>query len=171
MKSGVMNQGVYEGTVEGTPQGGIISPTLCNVALNGLEDMVGRAWPLKKGISAGIHVLRYADDIIVTGKSKEILEVVKKKVEEFILERGLELNQKKTRIVNIKEGIDFLGFNLKRYPFRPQMNSYNGQDTVLIVKPSKKGIDKLKEKIREMTEDKNRPIAKIISDLNPVLRG
>jgi len=78
-----MNNGVFEETVEGTPQGGIISPTLCNVALNGMEDMVRSIWPLKRGISAGVHIIRYADDIIVTGKNWEILKVVKEKVEEF----------------------------------------------------------------------------------------
>ena len=59
-------------TTEGTPEGGIISPTLCNVALNGVEKAIGKANPNKRGISAGVHVIRYADDLIITSKSKEI---------------------------------------------------------------------------------------------------
>jgi len=118
-----------------------------------------------------VHIIRYADDIIVTGKNKEILLVIKEKIEEFLLKRGLVLNQKKTRIVNIQEGIDLLGFNLRRFPFRPRLNNYNGQDTVLIVKPSKKGIQKLKDRIIEATENEHRPIEAIIRELNPVLRG
>lgn len=81
------------------------------------------------------------------------------------------LNQNKTRITNIQEGIDLLGFNLKRQPFRARLNNYNGQDKVLIVKPSKKGIQKLKDKIVEATKDQNRPMERIIRDLNPILRG
>lgn len=171
LESGVMNGGVFEETTEGTPQGGIISPTLCNIALNGLENTVKSIWPQKNGINSGVNIIRYADDIIVTGKNQTILKAVKEKIEEFLLKRGLALNQKKTRITNIQKGIDLLGFHLKRYPFRARLNNYNGQDTVLVVKPSNKGIQKLKEKIKESTNDQNRPLERIIRDLNPILRG
>lgn len=77
LKSGVIKGEVFEETTEGTPRG-IISPTLCNVTLNGLEDTVRSVWPLKKGrISAGVSIIRYADDIIVTGKNKTILKAIK----------------------------------------------------------------------------------------------
>jgi RNA-directed DNA polymerase len=92
-------------------------------------------------------------------------------VEGFLLKRGLELNPKKTRITNIQAGIDLLGFQLKRYPYKPRLNNYNGQETILVVKPSKKGVIRLKEKIKEATKDHNRPIGRIIRDLNPILRG
>lgn len=82
----------------------------------------------------------------------------------------MELNQNKTRIVNIREGIDFLGFNIRRRLYNPRLNKPTGQETVLIVKPSKKGIDKLKAKILALTM-KDRPMERVITDLNPVLRG
>ena len=104
----------FSRTEEGTPQGGIISPVLCNVALNGIEEMVMKKFPLKKGISPGVHLIRYADDMVVTGKSPEILLVIKEAMKEFLKSRGLEFNEKKTKIVNIKEGFDFLGFNITR---------------------------------------------------------
>jgi len=63
----------YMSTLEGTYQGGIISPTLCNVALNGLEEVIKKANPLRKGITPGVHIIRYADDMIITGKNKEII--------------------------------------------------------------------------------------------------
>jgi RNA-directed DNA polymerase len=159
-----------EKTEDGTPQGGIISPTLCNITLNGLEKEVAQHFPNFRGISAGVHLIRYADDVVVTGKNEAILKKAKTVIEEFIKPRGLELNQKKTRIVNIREGIDFLGFNIRRRIFNPRLNKSTGQETVLIVKPSKKGIDKLKTKIIELTV-KDRPMERIITDLNPVLRG
>lgn len=66
----------YIDTTEGTPQGGIISPILCNIALNGIEEKIMATEGLKKGISPGIHLIRYADDMIVTGKNEEILKKV-----------------------------------------------------------------------------------------------
>lgn len=160
----------YITTDEGTPQGGIIPPVLCNIALNGLEKLIMEANPNKRGISAGVHVIRYADDIVVTGKSEEILKKIKNLMIPFLKERGLELSEKKTRIVNIKEGFDFLGFNIRRMNYNYLLNNHTNQETVLIIKPSKKGIEKLKTKIRNNII-KGKPIEGIIRDLNPVLRG
>jgi RNA-directed DNA polymerase len=101
-------------TDAGTPQGGVISPLLCNVALNGIEKHIKRANPLIKGISSGVNVIRYADDMIITGKSKEIAIKNQKLLREFLKERGLELNENKTLITHIKTGFDFLGFNIRR---------------------------------------------------------
>lgn len=101
-------------TTEGTPQGGIISPTLCNVALNGIEEIILKANPYKRRKSTGVHVIRYADDIIITGKTQQIAINNKKILGEFLEERGLSLNEKKTVVTNIKEGFDFLGFNIRR---------------------------------------------------------
>lgn len=103
-------------TTQGTPQGGIISPTLCNIALNGIEKIIKEANPNKKGISAGVHIIRYADDMIITSRTEEIAMKNKKILAEFLQSRGLELNETKTLITNIKEGFDFLGFNIRRMP-------------------------------------------------------
>jgi len=104
----------FTDTVEGTPQGGIISPTLCNIALNGIEELIMKANPLRRGISTGVHVIRYADDIIITARTPEIAINNKKLLSEFLTERGLSLSEKKTKVTNIKDGFDFLGFNIRR---------------------------------------------------------
>jgi RNA-directed DNA polymerase len=109
-----MDQLNYIETEEGTPQGGIISPTLCNIALNGIEEHIRNHNPLKRGISPGVHVIRYADDMVITAKSKEIAYKNKELLNDFLQERGLKLNEKKTLITHIKEGFDFLGFHIRR---------------------------------------------------------
>lgn len=85
-------------------------------------------------------------------------------------QRFIEFNEKKTKIVHIKEGFDFLGFGISRKSINPKLNKINDQKTVLIIEPSKKGIDKIKERISQIIA-KGSPIERIISDLNPVLRG
>jgi RNA-directed DNA polymerase len=170
LKSGIMEEMNYIETKEGTPQGGIISPTLCNIALNGLEKILEKVHPKKKQLKAGVHVIRYADDLIITGKNKEILLKVKEVLIIFLKERGLELNEEKTKIVQIKKGFDFLGFNIRRMNYNPRLNKKSKQKTILIIKPSKSSINKLKLKIRKHI-DKNKPIEGIIRDINPILRG
>lgn len=160
----------YKETESGTPQGGIISPTLCNVALNGIEKLIKDSFPLKKGISPGVHVIRYADDMIITGKTKEIVLACKEILAKFLKERGLELNEKKTLITHVKEGFDFLGFNIKRQPWHNEYNKNTNQETVLVIKPSKKGMNKLMDSIRKIITI-NKPIQRIITQINPVLRG
>jgi RNA-directed DNA polymerase len=100
--------------MEGNPHGGFISPTLCNIALNGLETKIKEANPKKKGISSGVHVIRYAEDIIITSKSQKITLKNKLILEDFLKERGLQLNENKTLITHIKEGFEFLEFNIRR---------------------------------------------------------
>jgi RNA-directed DNA polymerase len=170
LKCGVMEELNYMSTEEGTPQGGIISPTLCNIALNGIEEKIKQANPSIKGISAGVHVIRYADDMIITGKTQEMAIKNKELLSTFLKERGLELNETKTLITHIKDGFDFLGFNIKRNEWNSKLNNPSDQDTILIIKPSKKGISKLKESISKIIT-MNKPLIKIITDLNPVLRG
>lgn len=109
-----MDENKFSRTLDGTPQGGVISPTLCNVALNGIEDIVLNTIPYKEGRSPGVHIIRYADDMIVTGKSPEIIGKVKTAMQSFLKERGLEFNEKKTKIVHIKQGFTFLGFDISR---------------------------------------------------------
>lgn len=170
LKSGVMEEMNYIEIEEGTSQGGIMSPTLCNIALNGIEEMIKKANPLKEGISPGVHVIRYADDMIITGRTPEIIMKNKQILSEFLMERGLHLNEKKTLVTNIKDGFDFLGFNIRRMTWNTNLNQETDQETVLIIKPSKKGINKLKESLKEKIS-MNKPIEKIISEVNPILRG
>lgn len=154
LKAGFMDKNVLHPTEDGTPQGGIISPVLANLALDGLERKL-------RNRTGTVNVVRYADDFIVTGKTKELLETkVKPLIEEHLKERGLELSQEKTKITHIEEGFDFLGQNVRKY---------NGK---LITKPSKRNIKNFLEKVRE-TINAN-PTAKagnLIVMLNPVIRG
>jgi len=156
----------YLDTTEGTPQGGIISPVLCNIALNGLESTVKKSSPAKKGM----HLIRYADDMIITGRTEETLQEAKKIVIDFLAIRGLQLNEKKTKLTHINNGFDFLGFNVKRMERRAKFNAIDDQNTVLIIKPSTKGIDKLKDSVRKIIT-RHKPFSNIIKEINPLIRG
>ncbi|WP_448789595.1 group II intron reverse transcriptase/maturase [Bacteroides graminisolvens] len=164
LKSGVVFNKLLQPTVEGTPQGGIISPTLANATLDGMERMLkakykgsyidGRLYYPK------VNCVRYADDFIVTADKRETLEEIKLLIG-FLGERGLTLSEEKTRITHISEGFDFLGFNVRKY---------NG---TLLIKPSSKSQKRFTEKLHEVVLGKNKTVAqqKLIEDLNPVLRG
>ena len=93
-----------------------MSPTLCNIVLNGIEQAIKKGNPLRKGISPGVHIIRYADDMVITAKSQEIALHCKTIISNFLAERGLSLNENKTMVTHIKDGFDFLGFNIKRMP-------------------------------------------------------
>ena len=135
LKSGYLEKQVFFDTISGTPQGGIISPVLANSALDGLERRLREVFPLRgkgseRGRAAQVHLIRYADDFIVTGNSEELLKTeVKPLIESFLLERGLVLSPEKTIITHVQNGFDFLGQNVRRYP--------NGK---LLIKPSRKSI-------------------------------
>src|SRR5260370_34664057 len=103
-----MEKQVLHPTEEGTPQGGIVSPALANMALDGLEKRLQETFPKPKtGYNAKVNFVRYADDFLDTGASKELLEQeVKQLVEHFMIERGLELSPEKTVITHIEEGYD-----------------------------------------------------------------
>ena len=108
--------------------------------------------------------------MIITGKSQEIVIRCRKILNEFLAKRGLELNSNKTLITHIRDGFDFLGFNIRRLDWNPKYNNKTDQETILIIKPSRKGIIKLMDSVRKMITI-HRPIKRIISDINPVLRG
>src|SRR4051794_33774566 len=104
-------------TEEGTPQGGIISPAIANMALDGLSQQLLEKFPRStRGNSPKVNLARYADDFIVTGASKELLEhEVKPFMEVFLKERGLLLSQEKTVLTHIEDGFDFLGQHVRKY--------------------------------------------------------
>ncbi len=168
LKAGYMEQCVFHETAEGTPQGGIISPALANYALDGLERVLREKYP--KGIrfkSLGdkypaVNFIRYADDFIITSKSKELLEgEIKPLAEQFLQVRGLELSPTKTVITHVEQGFDFLGQNVRRYP--------NGK---LLIKPSKKNIKTFLDGIRRTIQAAlGSTAADLINRLNPKIRG
>jgi len=152
-------------TEEGTPQGGIISPTLANMTLDGLEAVLKEKY--KRVDSKGqtyfpkVHVVRYADDFIVTSRSKEMLEQeILPIISEFLQVRGLTLSEEKTKITHIDEGFDFLGYNIRKY---------NGK---LLIMPSKDSLKRLMSKVRDIV-DSNKSVKQesLIRLLNPVITG
>jgi RNA-directed DNA polymerase len=166
LKSGYVDNRTLYPTDEGTPQGGIISPTLANLTLDGLEAMLYERLRKRrrvdgKQISTKLNVVRYADDFIVTGLSKEMLESeVRPLVEQFLQERGLVLSPEKTCITHIATGFDFLGQNIRKY------------DGKLLIRPSKKNVKAFLEKVRGIVRaNKSASQLNLIGLLNPVIRG
>ena len=157
LAAGFMDNGVLYPTMAGTPQGGIASPVLANMALDGLEAVAIAAAPRRHKI----NVVKYADDFIITGATKELLEMkVKPAVIAFLKERGLELSEEKTHITHIDDGFDFLGFNVRKY---------NGK---LLIKPAKNAVKRFLDNIREFIKT-NVAIktADLIRQLNLKIRG
>ena len=157
LKAGFMEKGRLYPTEDGTPQGGIISPVLANFALDGLEIKLKTAfrWQDK------VNLIRYADDFIITGNTRELLEdKVEPIVKQHFGERGLELSEEKTRITHIDKGFDFLGQNIRKY---------NGK---LIIKPSDKNVKNFLRKVRGIIKSSpsKKPVH-LIWELNPVIRG
>jgi RNA-directed DNA polymerase len=163
LKAGFMEKHVLHATEEGTPQGGICSPALANMTLDGLERKLRERYPKASALSRKVKVnlVRYADDFIITGSSKELLEEeVKPLVESFLKERGLELSPEKTHITRIEDGFDFLGQNVR---------DYGG---TILVKPSGKNVTTFLEKVRGIIKASEQATAgHLIVNLNPVLRG
>jgi RNA-directed DNA polymerase len=163
LKAGFMEQGVLHPTDEGTPQGGIISPVLANMALDGLEKRLIERFHTTQQVRFRnkVNFVRYADDFIITGSNKEVLESeVLPLVRDFMQERGLELSLEKTRITHIEEGFDFLGQNVRKF------------DGVLLIKPSKRSIKSLLDKVREIIKaNKAATAGNLILQLNPIIKG
>ena len=140
MRCGYVEKGKLYPTIEGSPQGGVISPTYANMVLDGLEPMildvywrskVKRTFSVKYNAHK-VHVVRFADDFIVTASDKETLKEIKPMIERFLEERGLRLSEEKTVITHINDGFDFLGWNFRKFKGK------------LIIKPSHKSMKKRK---------------------------
>lgn len=157
LKAGYMEKGMYYPTTEGTPQGGVISPTAANMVLDNLQNILETEFRR----ADKVHLIRYCDDFIITGNSRELLEErVKPIVIEFLKERGLELSEEKTQISDIGSGFDFLGFHIRKYKGK------------LLIKPAKSNIAHIKEKIRKIVKShKTAKTETLINLLNPVIRG
>lgn len=166
LKAGVVESGQLFPTMAGTPQGGIISPTLANLALDGLEQVLETKFG-RKGTRLSerskVNFVRYADDFIITGSSKELLiNEVKPLVEKFLSVRGLDLSQEKTKVTHISEGFDFLGLNVRKY----------GSQRKFLIKPSTKNVVAFIDKVRNIVKEHRTARQEIlIYKLNPVIRG
>jgi RNA-directed DNA polymerase len=162
---GVIFDKILTPTKEGTPQGGIISPTLANATLDGLEKLVNETYPNKYEGKGKVHfpkvnLIRYADDFVVTAENRETLEEIQILLTDFLAQRGLTLSEEKTLITHISEGFNFLGFNVRKY---------NGK---LLIKPSMKSQKKILEKLHEaIFSNKSASQCLLIEILNPIITG
>jgi RNA-directed DNA polymerase len=166
LKAGVFEPGKgFAPTEDGSPQGGVISPLLLNVALHGLEEAAGvsygtgtRAGAVKRTSPA---VIRYADDLVVCCHTRQQAEQVKAQLAEWLAPRGLAFNEDKTRIVSLQAGYDFLGFNVRRYR--------NGK---LLIKPSKAAVKRVKHKLAEQIRRlRGQNVSAVLAAICPITRG
>jgi RNA-directed DNA polymerase len=169
LKAGVMERDGFHATPLGTPQGGVISPLLLNIALHGMEAALGVTHNTKGEIAGKRAVVRYADDFVVFCESKEDAERVKDEVlPPWLAERGLTLSEEKTRIVHLTEGFDFLSVNVRHHA--APRTSRSGHK--LLIRPSKKAVAEVRGKLREAWLDlKGHGVNAVLWKLNPVVRG
>jgi RNA-directed DNA polymerase len=161
LKAGYVDRGIFHDTGDGTPQGGIISPVLANMTLDGLEATVFNQPHRGSKRQAKLHVIRFADDFVVTGSSKDLLERdIQPGIADFLAERGLVLSDEKTKLTDIEDGFDFLGQNIRKYKGK------------LLIKPSRRSIKELLAKFRAIIKaNRNVSAGYLIEQLNPIIRG
>lgn len=173
LEAGYMEKGILFPTKQGCPQGGILSPVMANMVLDGLEDLLGTFYGSEaldgnhcRATKNQVYLTRYADDFIITGRTKELLEEeVKPLVREFLAERGLQLSEEKTRITHLSEGFDFLGQHIRKY----RMGTANEK---LLITPAKKNVKAFLEEIRDTIRSlKSVKQETLILKLNPKITG
>ena len=158
LAAGYLEKGRLFPTREGTPQGGIISPLLANLTLDGMEMAIRSQIKIRRD---QVNFIRYADDFVVTARTKETLEqIVKPAGVAFLAERGLELSEQKTTLTHIEAGFNFLGQNMRKYKNK------------LVIKPAKEGLKALVQKTRECIKGRlGQKGETLIKALNPIIRG
>lgn len=185
LKSGVIDKS-WSSTEEGTPQGGVISPLLANIALHGMELEIKKFATTWKGNKEknrnSISLIRYADDFVILHKDLEIILQCKAIIDKWLEEINLELKPSKTRISHTlyehegNNGFDFLGFTIRQYPVGVHHSGKNTNGTKLgfktIIKPSKEKIKAHIEKLGKVIDKhKASPQIALIRELNPIIRG
>jgi RNA-directed DNA polymerase len=161
LKAGYWEGGRLYPTEKGAAQGGPLSPVLANCTLNGLEHVLAEHFPTARAPRSKVHLIRYADDFLITGRDRSLLETeVKPLVEAYLQERGLTLSPEKTVITHISEGVDFLGQHLQTY--------HSG----LRITPAVKNVQTFLAKVRlRIRKNRQTTAGKLIEQLNPMLRG
>jgi RNA-directed DNA polymerase len=164
LKAGYLEKGIFVATTEGTPQGGIISPALANATLDGLETLLQeRFGATQRQCSRNkVHLVRYADDFLITGTSAELLrDQVQPLVAHFLQKRGLELSHEKTRISRVEDGFDFLGQQVRRF------------GTKVLLKPSAQSVRALLDQVDQLLQGEggHLPVGLLVEQLNLRLRG
>lgn len=167
LKAGYVDKEAFYDTETGTPQGGIISPLLANIALHGLEKALGIKHNYRGELIGKRAIVRYADDFVVFCETKEDAEKTVAILNNWMKDRGLSLSDEKTKIVNLTEGFDFLGFNVRQYPVSNTKTGYK-----LLIKPSKQTMQNARNKIRHVwLDNKSQNVDYLIGKLNPIIRG
>jgi RNA-directed DNA polymerase len=166
LRSGYMEDDTLRETTAGVPQGGLISPVIGNLTLDGMERVVkGESETFRR--RHRLNFVRYADDFIVTANNREVLEqLIIPRIEAFLQERGVSLSQEKTRITHITEGFDFLGQNIRKH------TNADGSLGRLQITPSAASFQNIKDKVKAQTKRyKGATPKRLIEKLNPMLRG
>jgi len=187
LKSGMLDRGDWFPTNEGTPQGGVISPLLANIALHGLEEYIkqwAETWKGQKRCNRqSISLIRYADDFVVLHKDKSVIQQAKGLISNWLHGLGLELKESKTRICHTlnrtdgeEAGFDFLGWNVRQYPVGKKHTGEDSHGRLLgfktIIKPSKESVKTHYKKIVEILDSmKGKSQEALIERLNPIIRG
>ena len=179
LRAGLLSEeGVSRETITGTPQGGILSPLLANIALSILDEYftakweaLGPYWTRAKRRRAGepvMRLVRYADDFVVmVHGTRDHAEALWGEVAAVLAPMGLRLSEEKTRVCHIDEGFDFLGWRIQRRGWRGRTGK-----KAIYTYPSKKALASLTGKIRSLTRrERHRTLADLLRRLNPVLRG
>ena len=180
LKAGAMDNGVFEQTRSGTPQGGVISPLLANIALHGMETAVKQAFPKTRD---KIHLVRYADDFVAFQATEEGIKKAKAVLEAWIQEMGLELKASKTRITHTFQdyqgtvGFDFLGWTVRQFPVgKTHSGKAGGTGALLgfktIITPSKEAVKQHTEEVRQVIKrNRHASQGKLIKELNATISG
>lgn len=167
LKAGYVDNNVFYKQETGTPQGGIISPLLANIALHGMEEAIGVKYNLKGESSGKRIVIRYADDFVILCETEEDTKEAKREIEKWLNQMGLKLSSEKTKITHITEGFDFLSYNIKQYKVNNTKTGYK-----LLIKPSKKYLQKTRDDIREIfLNHHGKNVRELIGKINPIIRG
>ena len=187
LKTGILDKGITIFPNEGTPQGGIVSPLLANIALHGMENRIkgyAATWKGRKlDNKQSLSLIRYADDFLIIHENLNVIKNCQRIIGEWLAEIGLKLNQEKTKITHTlkedegsKPGFDFLGFNIRQYPIGKHQSGMkpNGQRLGFktIIKPSKEKIKEHYRKLAEIVDNhKAAPQHALIAKLAPVIKG
>ena len=167
LKAGYVDNNTFYQQNSGTPQGGIISPLLANIALHGMEESLGVKYNNRGELNSKRCVVRYADDFVIFCRSQEDAENSKDEINNWLITRGLTISEEKTKIVHLTEGFDFLGFNIKQYKVK---NTKTGLK--LLIKPSKTFLKKTRNDIRDIfLNHSGKRVDALIGKINPVIRG
>ena len=156
-------------TIAGTPQGGVISPLLANIALHGMEEELDITYNSRGHIktTSRYALVRYADDFVIFSKTKAECEKAKESITKWLSIRGLKLSEEKTKIVHIEQGFDFLGFNIRQY-----RTNRKRKKKVLLCKPSKASVRSFKKQMKdEWKKTLMWDTKRVIENLNPKIKG